>query len=166
MKHRIHPIRMRVFLTFAVVCNLALGIHSIHSIYRLTRFTTPFSLFLFLLGFAAIFFAAGYKMFVQLTERICITDDELTVYILFRKVNSIRWDEIKEIGVGQIFTPGGSRFCVYFSREQLSYEEIDNLDLASKKCVYLQKLTKNNFDIVSRYCSEEERIILKNWMKR
>ena len=77
MKHSIHTRRALLSLASLALLCLALGLHTVRSVYRLTRFTTPFSLYLFLLGLAAVCFAAALKMLEELTERVSITDEEL-----------------------------------------------------------------------------------------
>ena len=105
MKHSIHTRRALLSLSSLALLCLALGLHTVRSVYRLTRFTTPFSLYLFLLGLTAVCFAAALKMLEELTERISITDEELSYYVWFRKTMSIRWDEIRVVGVCQVYPP-------------------------------------------------------------
>lgn len=120
MKQSIHTKKARIKLLVSFVVTLLLGMHSLNSIARLTQISVPFSLMLFTLGLVVICFVAAFKMFEQLTECIQFTEDELVSYAFFRRNKSICWDEIKEIGIGQIFTPIGIQFCAYFANSPLS----------------------------------------------
>ena len=165
MKQSIHTKKARLKLLLGMIITLLLGMHSVNSLLRLTQLSVPFSLLFFILCLAFICFVAAFKMFEQLTECILITDDELVAYVFFHRNKSIRWDEIEEIGIGQVFTPVGIQFCVYFSNSPLSFEEVDNLDLAGKKCIYLRTLTRKNYESVCRYCPEEEMVIIRKWVQ-
>ena len=165
MKHSIHTRRALLSLASLALLCLALGLHTVRSVYRLSRFTTPFSLYLFLLGLAAVCFAAALKMLEELTERVSITDDELSYYVWFRKTMSIRWDEIREVGVGQVYTPKGLRYCVFFASCRLTDEEIDNLDLAASRCIYLHKMTRSNFNMICSHWSGDELMLINNWIR-
>lgn len=155
---------MKLFLSLMIT--LLLGVHSVNSMIRLTQISVPFSLLVFILCLTVICFVAAFKIFEQLTECILITDDELVSYVFFRKNKSIRWDEINEIGIGQVFTPTGIQFCVYFANSPLTFEEVDNLDLVGKKCIYLRTLTRRNYESVCRYCPEEEMVIIRKWVQQ
>ena len=158
MKQSIHTKKAQLKLLLGMIITLLVGMHSVNSLLRLTQISVSFSLLLFILCLAVICFIAAFKIFEQLTECIQITDDELIAYVLFRRNKSIRWDEIKEVGIGQVFTPTGIQFCAYFANSPLSYEEVDNLDLAGKKCIYLRTLTRENYESVCRYCPNPLRI--------
>ena len=165
MKHSIYTQKTVVNLWLATAAVLVLGIHSVRSIVRLTKFETPYALIFFLLALALVSFAAAYKMIEQLTECIGITDESLTYYVLFRKVSRIRWSDIKETGVGQIYTPAGTRYCIFFSKSPLSDEEVDNLELAKHKCIYLNRLTEENYEIIRKHCPECETKLIEKWIR-
>ena len=165
MKHSIYPRRSLIAMTAIAVCCLVLGVHSLRSVFLLIGFTTPFSLYVFLLGMSAVCFFAAMKMLVQLSEQVSITDDELTYYVRLRKDMSIRWDEIREVGIGQVYTPMGVRYCVFFARERLTDAEIDNLDLAGPKCIFMSSMTRGNFDMIREHWSGDELMLIDNWIQ-
>ena len=165
MKHSIYPRRSLIAMAAVAVCCLFLGVHSLRSVFRLVGFTTPVSLYVFLLGLAFVCFSAALKMIVQLSEQVSITDEELSYYVRLRKDMSIRWDEIKEVGIGQVYTPTGVRYCVFFARERLTDAEIDNLDTAGPKCIFLSSLTRRSFEMIRKHWSGDELMLIDNWIR-
>ena len=165
MKHSIHTRGTILRLWLATLACLFLGTLSVAAVVRLTRFTTPFSIYVFNLGMAVVLLLSAWKMLEQLTERIRITEEALEYFVWFRKAETIRWDEIEEVGVGQIYTPSGIRYRVFFAKSPLTDEEIDNLDLADPKSIYLNRLTPANYEIIRKHCPKAESQLVANWVR-
>ena len=67
--------------------------------------------------------------------------------------------------MGQVYTPKGLRYCVFFASCRLTDEEIDNLDLAASRCIYLHKMTRSNFNMICSHWSGDELMLINNWIR-
>ena len=165
MKHSIYSKKTLTLLTIGTVLCALTAVVCIRSMIILARFQTPLTQLLFHLAVASLAIMAGVKFVAMQTEYILFTDEELICYYWFRRDRSIRWDEIEEVGVGQVYNPSGISRCVFFAKSRLTAEEIDNLDLARHKCIYLRRLTRENYEMICKYRSGIEVKVLERWVK-
>jgi hypothetical protein len=164
MKQSIYMKKTMTGMWLAMAVCLALGIQGIVSIALLAQFETPYAEMFFLFIFSAIVFITAWKLFEQLTEKIEVTEEELIYYSMFRKRKSLNWRDISEFGVGQRLTPAGIRHCFFFSKRKLSDREIDNLGTVDDGCIYLNNLTRKNYEVISKYCSGPEVALMEKWV--
>ena len=166
MKHNIHTKKSCIVMSVIMIICLMLGIHCLVSIHMLAHFTTPPSLYVYVAVICLIAFIAAGKIAEYVTEEVRFGDDELSYYCLFRKISSIRWSAIKEVGVGQVYTPSGIKHRIFFSGEILSNEEIDNLDMAKRKCIYFEELTHESFELIKKHCPVEIPAYVNAWIHK
>lgn len=95
-------------------------------------------------------FAMTVYLFKNLVTEICVTDKGLAVSRFGKKVFTIPWKDVKEVGIGRTKTSDLQK--IYFAKEKLNEREKSNLDLAGKKAIFFAYIDKENQDLIKNNC--------------
>jgi len=118
-----------IFAFVYAILNLTVVIRTINQEHSIL--TTIDSLILGL-----ILLTASSFVFKSLNCVVKIDDDEVRQLLYGKTRRLIKWNELVEYGEGYVYTTNGKKKRFYLSKEHLSKEEIDNLALANRKCIY------------------------------
>lgn len=89
----------------------------------------------------------------SLVTRIHITEKEVYLTRYGRKIVTVQWASVVEVGMGCVTSPGGEIRKLYFAEKKLTEQQKNNLDLAQKDCIYFSTVPSELYDLLAQYSS-------------
>ena len=133
----LHAVYIVFLSAFSAMVTYSAVFGVIHANCTDDRIALCFTIFLALLALSVDFFecrAMGARLFMN--------DDGIGVRRFGRVKAFVRWDEIREIGIGHIPTPFGSKERAYFCDRQLSENEKTDLVTLKYHTVHFSYIPK------------------------
>jgi len=151
VKQSVHTRSYRIQMAVIGTVTLLFSLHSLAALFLLTRFETPVSIYAFVVFVIIVTLIAGAKILFSAFRHMILDDTGIVYTALFHPDRHIRWQEVREIGVGRVYTPYGIRRRIYLASETLSDAESKNLDLATGKCIYFARLSGESLQQIQEH---------------
>lgn len=132
------------FLSFFVVITI---ISAIYGFINMTNYYDAMAA-CFVLLLSILIFLVDFFECRSLSARIYVNDLGIGIKHFLKIKVFIKWDEIKEIGIGKITTPFGFKSRIYFSSKVLSDEEKSDLVTMKYHTVHLSYIKDELLDII------------------
>lgn len=110
------------------------------------------------LCFSLSVWASFYISLRSLQTTIFVNEDGMGIKRFNKTKIYIKYEDIKEIGIGKALTPMGEKQKLYFATRSLSQTEKNNLDLLQNEIIYFTNLE----DDWKQYIENHSNIVLHN----
>lgn len=101
---------------------------------------------------ALVTFGAGVFLIRSIGTYTEVDEKGMRLKRFAKTVNSIDWNEIKEVGMGKANTPWGEVNKIYFAKDHLEESAVNDLDTAQKKVIYFSRIRPEYREYFLKYC--------------